>query len=76
MFLAAAHSLANQVSEEQLADGNVYPPLNNIREVCALIAYEVAKIAWEKGLTDREQPDDILAEIKKHMYQPVYPHYG
>ncbi len=76
MFLAAAHSLANQVSEEQLANGNVYPPLDNIREVCALIAYEVAKIAWEKGLTDREQPEDILAEIKKQMYQPVYPHYG
>lgn len=76
MFLAAAHSLADQVSEEQLAVGNVYPPLDNIREVCALIAYEVAKIAWEKGLTDREQPEDILAEIKKHMYQPVYPHYG
>ena len=76
MFLAAAHSLADQVSEEQLAVGNVYPPLDNIREVCALIAYEVAKIAWEKGLTDREQPKDILAEIKKHMYQPIYPHYA
>ena len=76
MFLAAAHSLANQVSEEQLAVGNVYPPLEQIREVCALIAYEVAKIAWEKGLTDREQPEDILAEIKKQMYQPVYPHYA
>jgi malate dehydrogenase (oxaloacetate-decarboxylating)(NADP+) len=76
MVLAAAHSLANQVSEEQLAVGNVYPPLDNIREVCALIACEVAKIVWERGLTDREQPQDILAEIKKHMYQPVYPHYG
>ena len=76
MFLAAAHSLADQVSEEQLAVGNVYPPLGNIREVCALIAYEVAKIAWEKGLTDRERPQDLLAEIKRQMYQPVYPHYA
>jgi malate dehydrogenase (oxaloacetate-decarboxylating)(NADP+) len=76
MFLAAAHSLANQVLEEDLAVGNVYPPLGKIREVCATIAYEVAKIAWDKGLTDREQPENLLAEIKAQMYQPVYPHHA
>ena len=76
MFLAAAHSLAGQVNEEDLAQGSVYPPLGKIREVCALIAYEVAKIAWDKGLTDRKQPADIMAEIKKQMYQPLYPHYA
>ena len=76
MFLAAAHSLANQVTEEDLASGNVYPPLEKIRDVCATIAYDVAKIAWDKGLTDREQPEDLMAEIKKQMFQPVYPHYA
>lgn len=76
MFLAASYSLADQVSDEDLAMGSIYPPLTKIREVCALIACEVAKIAWEKGLTDREQPADIMGEIKKQMYQPVYPHYA
>ena len=76
MFLAASYSLANQVSETDLSRGSIYPPLNKIREVCALIAYEVAKIAWDKGLTDREEPADIMAEIRKAMYQPVYPHYA
>ena len=76
MFLAAAHSLANQVTEEDLASGNVYPPLEKIRDVCATIAYDVAKIAWDKGLTDREQPKDLMAEIKKQMFQPIYPHYA
>ena len=76
MFLAASYSLANQVSETDLSRGSIYPPLNKIRKVCALIAYEVAKIAWDKGLTDREEPADIMAEIHKAMYQPVYPHYA
>lgn len=76
MFLAATYSLANQVSNTDLSRGSVYPPLNRIREVCALIAYEVAKIAWDNGLTEREEPEDIMAEIRKAMFMPVYPHYA
>lgn len=76
MFLAACHSLADQVSTEGLARGNVYPSLKRIREVSANIAYEVAKIAWQKGYTDLPEPEDIKAEIYRHMYKPVYPHYA
>jgi malate dehydrogenase (oxaloacetate-decarboxylating)(NADP+) len=76
MFLAAAQVLAAQVSEVDLAQGRIYPPLSNIREVSALIAAEVAAIAYREGLTPREAPDDILADIRARMYQPVYPHYA
>jgi malate dehydrogenase (oxaloacetate-decarboxylating)(NADP+) len=76
MFLAAAHSLANQVTDSDLERGRVYPPLSHIRNVSALIALEVAKIAWAEGLADREEPEDILADIREHMYLPVYPHYA
>jgi len=76
MFLAASHSLARQVSEADLAMGCVYPSLKRVREVSAKIAYEVAKIAWSQGLTDLEEPDDLMAEIRNVMYQPVYPHYA
>ena len=76
MFLAASHSLASQVSDTDLARGSVYPSLSRIREVSALIAYEVAKIAWAQGLAECEEPEDIMAEIRKHMFQPIYPHYA
>ena len=76
MFLAAAHSLAKQVSESDLERGRIYPPLTRIRQVSALIAQDVAKIAYDEGLTDKEEPDDILADIHEYMYQPVYPHYA
>lgn len=76
MFLAAAHSLANQVTESDLERGRVYPALSRIREVSALIARDLARIAYAKGIADREEPDDILGDIHQHMYQPVYPHYA
>ena len=76
MFLAAAHSLAYQVTDSDLERGRVYPALSQIRQVSALIARDVAKIAYDEGLTDREEPEDILADIHQYMYQPVYPHYA
>ena len=76
MFLAASHSLASQVSESDLTRGSVYPPFSRIREVSALIAFEVAKIAWSQGLAERAEPEDIMADIHEHMFLPVYPHYG
>jgi malate dehydrogenase (oxaloacetate-decarboxylating)(NADP+) len=76
MFLTSAHALANLVSEEDLATGCVYPPLEKIREVSAQIAHDVAMIAWDKGLATREKPDDLMAFIKEQMFQPVYPHYA
>ena len=76
MFLAAAHSLANLVTETDLERGRVYPPLSRIREVSAKIAYDVATIVYDRGYTDKERPDDIMADIRDYMYQPIYPHYA
>jgi malate dehydrogenase (oxaloacetate-decarboxylating)(NADP+) len=76
MFLAAAHSLADQVTDADLERGRVYPALSLIRQVSGLIARDVAKMAYDNGFTDREEPEDILAEIHEYMYQPVYPHYA
>jgi malate dehydrogenase (oxaloacetate-decarboxylating)(NADP+) len=72
MFLAAAESLAAQVTDEDLALGRVYPPLSRIREVSALIACEVATTAYRSGLADRPRPADPLADIRAQMYTPEY----
>ena len=76
MFLAAAQVLASQVGDHDLALGRVYPSLSRIREVSALIAFEVASIAYDQGLAQRETPADILADIRQQMFQPLYPHYA
>lgn len=76
MFLAAARVLAAQVSQEDLDLGRVYPSLARIREVSALIAAEVAAIAYREGLAQRDEPADILADVREHMFEPIYPHYA
>ncbi len=75
MFYAAARTLADLVSEDDLARGTIYPPLTDIREVSAHIAAAVAKIVYDEGLTELPRPDDILAEVRENMYEPVYPCY-
>jgi malate dehydrogenase (oxaloacetate-decarboxylating)(NADP+) len=76
MFLAASRALAEMVSDEDLDLGRVYPSLSRVREVSALIAAEVAAIAYDQGLAQREAPEDILSDIREHMFQPLYPHYA
>lgn len=76
MFLAAAHSLAKQVTDHDLERGRVYPPLSRIRDVSARIAYDVAKLAYDKGLAHKDEPEDLMADIRDYMFQPVYPHYA
>lgn len=72
MFLTAARSLADQVSEDDLASGTLYPPLANIRAVSKTIAVDVADKAYDRGLARNERPGDLEDYIGSLMYQPVY----
>lgn len=73
MFLAAAQALADSVSEEDLAQGRLYPALNQIRKVSLKIAVQVAKMAEEKGLAAAPlEADHHQASIAKMMYDPGY----
>ena len=76
MFLAAAQVLAGMVTEEDLALGRVYPRLSHIREVSAQIAIAVATIAYREGLASKALPQDVEADVRGQMFQPLYPHYA
>jgi malate dehydrogenase (oxaloacetate-decarboxylating)(NADP+) len=75
MFLAAAHALSNQVTEQDLAQGSLYPPLAHVREVSAHIATAVAEVAYSKGLTGRPRPADVIGDVRSQMYDPKYKNY-
>ncbi len=76
MFMAAARTLARHVSESDLAQGSLYPPLNKVRDVSAHIAAAVADVAFRRGLADMERPDDLLEYMRSQMYDPRYQAYA
>ncbi|KAG6471197.1 hypothetical protein ZIOFF_072298 [Zingiber officinale] len=51
MLLAASEALAQQVTQENLDKGMVYPPFSNIRKISAHIAANVAAKAYELGIS-------------------------
>jgi malate dehydrogenase (oxaloacetate-decarboxylating)(NADP+) len=75
MFFEAARTLAQLVSEEDLAKGCIYPPLAKIREVSARIAATVAEIAYKRGLATEPRPKDLLQQVRSRQYQPYYQSY-
>jgi malate dehydrogenase (oxaloacetate-decarboxylating)(NADP+) len=76
MFMAAARTLATTVSENDLAQGSLYPPLSAVRHVSARIAAAVADVAYANGLARKERPADLVAYVEGHMYDPRYPEYA
>ena len=72
MFMAAAHTLAQLVSEADLDQGSLYPALRRIREVSARIAAAVAEVAYKRGLAAGQPPKDLLAYVQSQMYDPRY----
>jgi malate dehydrogenase (oxaloacetate-decarboxylating)(NADP+) len=72
MFMAAAHTLAQLVSEADLDQGSLYPALPRIREVSARIAAAVAEVAYQRGLAAGQPPKDLLAYVQSQMYDPRY----
>jgi malate dehydrogenase (oxaloacetate-decarboxylating)(NADP+) len=72
MFMAAAHTLAGLVSEEDIAQGSLYPALPRLREVSAHIAASVAAVAFQRGLAAGDPPNDLLAFVSAQMYDPRY----
>jgi malate dehydrogenase (oxaloacetate-decarboxylating)(NADP+) len=76
MFMAAARTLADQVTQADLDQGSLFPPLANIREVSAHIATAVARVAFRDKLARVPEPADLLGFVKSKMYEPRYANYA
>ncbi len=75
MFYASARSLAQQVTDEDLAVGRIYPALTRMREVSAAIAVAVAESGYATLLARMPRPDDLPGYVKSLMYDPTYKSY-
>jgi malic enzyme len=74
MFSAAAETLAQTVSPEDLADGQLYPRVTQLRRISAKIAMAVVREARESRVAGRVIPDEqIEPAVNDFMWTPEYP---
>lgn len=72
VFLAAAKALTETVSDEELANGSLFPSLTEVRSVSKKIAMAVAEHCYESGLAQNPRPENLDQYIEDSMYKPVY----
>jgi len=76
MFLCAANAVAEQVTQDDLDMGLIYPPQSEILESSLRVAEKVAALVFAKGLAGVEEPADIGAFIRAAAYRPDYRDYA
>jgi len=72
MFIVAARAVAEQVTEENLSTGLIYPPQSHILNASLHVAERIAAYIFDQGLARVPRPDDVGALIRARAYQPVY----
>jgi malate dehydrogenase (oxaloacetate-decarboxylating) len=72
MVMAAASALADYTAEHHLAQGLIYPPVVELREVAAHVSARVITQAFEDGVARAERVADTLAYVRSKMWQAKY----
>jgi len=75
LFLVAARSLAEQVPDERLATGAIYPAVDRLRAVTRSIALAVATAAREDGIAALPADVDLEEAVDAAMWWPDYVPY-
>lgn len=72
-FLKASQRLASMVTEADMNEGRVYPPLNTIREVSTKLAAKIIEYAYEEGLaTTYPEPVDKEEFVRQNQFYTDY----
>ena len=75
MIVAAAQVLSDYVTDAEIAKGNIYPPIEDIRTISALIASKVMQVGQQEGLTSAPLPassSSLARWVQDEMYVPEY----
>jgi malate dehydrogenase (oxaloacetate-decarboxylating)(NADP+) len=73
MFIIAARAVAEQVTEEDLAVGLIYPPTSDILNASLHTAARIAEYVFDHDLAGVPRPDDIEAHVRSQACKPAYP---
>lgn len=72
LFIEAAQAVADQVPDNLLKQGLIYPLQSNILEIEIKTATRVAKLVFDSGLSRVDRPTDMEGFIRQHVYTPTY----
>ena len=72
MFIESARAVADQVPDDLLKQGLLYPLQSNILETEIRTAARVAKLVFDSGLARVDRPSDMVSFIRRHVYKPMY----
>ncbi len=75
LFLVAARTLAEHVSDERLAAGSLYPPAHDLRKVSRAITLAVVRHAKKSGTGRAYHDDQIESVVDGAIWYPAYVPY-
>jgi malate dehydrogenase (oxaloacetate-decarboxylating)(NADP+) len=72
MFIEAARAVADQVPQNLLNQGQIYPLQSGILETEIQTAARVAKLVFDSDLARVKRPKDFVSFIREQVYKPDY----
>uniref|UniRef100_A0A3Q3MMT7 Malic enzyme n=1 Tax=Labrus bergylta TaxID=56723 RepID=A0A3Q3MMT7_9LABR len=73
VFLEAAKNLSEHLTDKDLEEGRLYPPLSNIREVSIQMAVKVVEYVYAKGMAFRyPEPMDKDSFVRATVWNTDY----
>ncbi len=72
MFRAAAERLADELRQEDLDAGALFPPISALRRVTAHIAEAVVRQARADGVAREVPGEDVTRRVADAMWEPAY----
>ncbi len=72
MFIGAAHAVAELVTQTELDEGLIYPPLSGIVATEIHVAERIAEVIFTRGLARVKRPSDLHSFIESRVYMPEY----
>ncbi|KAJ8411496.1 hypothetical protein AAFF_G00163040 [Aldrovandia affinis] len=77
VFLISAETIASLVTEQDLAEGRLYPPLNSIRNVSFRLAVKIVEYAYEHNMAALSpEPQDKEAHVRSLIYSTDYDEFA
>ncbi len=75
MVRSAAYALAQNVSQEELDAGMLFPEVSRLREISRKVAEGVMRVAAEEGIGEKMSDEERIQRLNDFIWEPEYSEY-